>query len=67
MVTDASKDTAYVRKAPFHFPTEQDMLTTFRQHDPWCDTNADPAKGILNGVLMGSLLWSATLLLFGVF
>ena len=67
MVSDASKDTAYVINVPIRFLKERDMLTTFRQRDPWCDTNADPAHGIVNGVLMGSLLWSATLLLCGVF
>lgn len=56
----------YVIQEPIHFLKEEDMLMTIRTSDSWDDTNTDPAKGILSGVLMGSLLWLAVLLLVDV-
>ena len=67
MVLDTRIDAHYVIHGPTHFLKEQGMLTTFGESNSWCDTNDDPSKGILYGSLMGSLLWSATLLLFVVF
>ncbi len=67
MVIDTRLEAPYVIQGPTHFLNEKALLSTIRKSDPWCDTNDDPSKGILYGSLMGSLLWSATWLLFIVF
>lgn len=53
----------YVLQEPFHFLKEHDRPPTNKIRDVWDDTNIDPAKVILCGILMGGLLWVAFLLL----
>ena len=52
-----------VIRQPIHRLKESDQRTTTRTTVPWDDTSTDPAKGIIYGVLMGSLLWAVILLL----
>ena len=66
MVTSTKISTSYVIREPINLLKEHGMLTTTRTSDSWDDTDTDPARGILYGVLMGSLLWAATLLLVDV-
>jgi hypothetical protein len=75
MVTARKLVTPYVIREPINLLKEHGMLALLKEHgmlatirtnDSWDDTNTDPAKGILYGVLMGSLLWSAILLLVDV-
>ena len=66
MVTARKLVTPYDIREPINLLKEHGMLATIRTNDSWDDTNTDPAKGILYGVLMGSLLWSAILLLVDV-
>ena len=66
MVTAKKVATPYVIREPINLLKEHGMLTTARTRDSWDDTDTDPARGILYGVLMGSLLWAATLLLVDV-
>ena len=63
MVTAKKVATPYVIREPINLLKEYGMLTTARTSDSWDDTNTDPAKGIVYGVLMGVLLWAASLLL----
>ncbi len=67
MATIAKIVAPFVVREPINLLKEHGMLATTGPRDSWDDTNADPAKGILYGVLMGSLLWSAILLLIDVF
>lgn len=61
----AEKKTAppVVIQEQIHRLKESDLRTTTRTPVSGDDTSADPAKGIMYGVLMGSLLWAAILLL----
>jgi len=61
----AEKKTAppVVIREPIHRLKESDLRTTTRTTGSWDDTSTDPAKGIMYGMLMGSLLWAAIPLL----
>jgi hypothetical protein len=63
MVTAEKIALPYVFRKPIHRLKESDLRPTTRPPESWEDISADPAKGIMYGVLMGSLLWAAILLL----
>ncbi len=63
MVTAEKKARSNVIREPINLLREPDLRPTTRTTDSWDDTSIDSAKGIMYGMLMGSLLWAAILLL----
>lgn len=52
-----------VIREPIHRLKESDLRTTTRTTGSWDDTSTDPAKDIMYGMLTGSLLRAAILML----